>query len=632
MELTPPTHRSRGYLDGLLAVLGARAHLLALGAIMLLAGVLRCANLRTLGAANEYYTAGVASMLRSWGNFFFLAAEPGGSVSIDKPPLGLWVQAASAYALGVSGFAVVLPQIIAGLLAILVLSHLIRRQFGGGAGLLAALALAITPVAVAADRNNTMDSLLVLALLLAAWAFIRAAEAGRLRYLLLGATLVGLGFNMKMLQAFLPLPAFYALYLLGSPEGRRRKLRNVALASALLLVVSLSWAVMVDLTPASARPYVGSSANNTVLELIVGHNGLNRLFGGGPGGRAAGEAPPDGPPGSLSGEIGVPGLLRLVSAPLSNEVSWLLPFGLVGLAVAAAGLRLRLPLEPRHQALVLWGGWLIIELGFFSVAAFYHAYYLTMLAAPLAALVAISAAELWRMRVRRPRLAAGLLSGAAGLTLGAQYWLASAYVADRWWMPLAAAIVVGGAALLLASTRGDSSRAARVGFSGMIAAMLLTPLLWSAMTTTDPRPNVNLPHAYAGAGQDAPGSQPPAGQAGVDAGLIAYLEANTSGVTYLVATPSANDGDAFVLATGRPVLFIGGFNGGDELLSADDLAQMVAAGTLRYALWSDGQRANASLGAWIVSHGTPVSGVTTPYSRGMGPDGAQLTLYDLGVK
>ena len=124
--------------------------------------VLRFANLNAIGLANHYYTAAVTSMLQSWHNFFFVAAEPGGSVSVDKPPLGLWIQTVSAYFFGVSGFSVVLPEIIAGILSVIVLYHLVRRSFGNVAGLLAALALAITPIVIATDRNNTMDSILIL--------------------------------------------------------------------------------------------------------------------------------------------------------------------------------------------------------------------------------------------------------------------------------------------------------------------------------------------------------------------------------------------------------------------------------------------------------------------------------------
>ncbi len=202
-----------------------------LSAIIVLAALLRFYNIDAIGDANTYYTAGIKSMLTSWKNFFFVAAEPGGSVSIDKPPLGLWLQAVSAYFLGMNGFAVALPQIVAGILSVPVLFHLVRMHFGTVAGLLAAFVLAVTPVAVATDRNNTMDSTLVFTLLLAAWVFLQATKSGKLRYLLLGAVLVGLGFNIKMLQAFLPLLAFYAVYFLGARIRWRTRLAHLALAS-----------------------------------------------------------------------------------------------------------------------------------------------------------------------------------------------------------------------------------------------------------------------------------------------------------------------------------------------------------------------------------------------------------------
>ena len=251
--------------------------------IVILSAILRFANLESIGLANHYYTAAVTSMLQSGHNFFFVAAEPGGSVSVDKPPLGLWIQAIFAYFLGVSGFSVVLPEILAGIFSVIVLYHLVRRSFGTMAGLLAALVLAITPIVIATDRNNTMDSTLILTLLLAAWAFIKATETKKIGYLLLGAALVGIGFNIKMLEAFLPLPAFYALYLLGSKEKIWNKLWKLGVASVLLLVISFSWAAAVDLTPASQRPYVGSSGNNTEMSLIFGYNGVNRLLGMGGG-------------------------------------------------------------------------------------------------------------------------------------------------------------------------------------------------------------------------------------------------------------------------------------------------------------------------------------------------------------
>ncbi len=360
---------------------------LALAGIVLLAASLRFANIDAIGQANTYYTAAVEAMLQSWHNFFFVAAEPGGAVSVDKPPVGLWLQAISAYFLGVNGFAVVLPQILAGLGSVILVFYLVRRWFGNVAGLIAAFALAVTPVAIAVERNNTSDATLIFTLLLAAWAFIKATETRKLRFLIVGAVLVGIGFNIKMMQAFLPLPAFYALYVFGSQQGWWRKLWQLGVATLVLIPVALSWAVIVDLTPADQRPYVGGSENNSALNLIVGYNGVQRLLGNGPGGggprpNAApngimqnqtppagfpqdgdGQQPMDGarpggggPGGGFGGMFGTgnPGVLRLFQSGLAAQVSWLLPFGLVSLMVLVASGGWRRPYTARHRGVILW--------------------------------------------------------------------------------------------------------------------------------------------------------------------------------------------------------------------------------------------------------------------------------------
>ncbi len=477
----------------------------ALSAIVVLAAVLRFMDLSALGYVNHYYAAAVESMLQSWHNFFFVAAEPGGSVSVDKPPVGLWIEAISAHFLGINALGLLLPEIVAGLLSVILVYHLVRRSFGTMAGLIAALALAITPVVVATDRNNTIDSTLILTVLLAAWAFIVAAERRKLRYLLLGAALVGIGFNIKMLEAYLPLPAFYALYFLGSRESLWRKLANLSVASVLLVVISLSWATIVDLTPADQRPYVGSSGDNSELNLAIGYNGMERLLGmggrgsllsglfgngqrggfpnstqfgsrgpnasrgfsqpgsgttrgfqprgqGGPGGFPApvGFGGFGGFGGGLFG-TGQPGALRLFTSGLSKDIGWLLPFGLFAALLLAFRARPRWPINSKHQALVVWGGWLVTGAVFFSVAGFFHEYYLSILGAPLAALVGIGAAELWHIRERHRWIAAILLVAAAGATLALQLLTVKEFVGSVWWLQPAEALLVAGA-VLLAST------------------------------------------------------------------------------------------------------------------------------------------------------------------------------------
>src|ERR1700730_11777631 len=252
---------------------------LALFGILLLSG---CMDFYRLGqnGFGLYYPPAVRSMMDNWHNFFFAAYDPGGYTSLDKPPVGFWLQVLSAKIFGFNTVSILLPQALAGVLSVLLLYYLVRRHFGVVAGLIAALVLAISPISVVTNRNVTIDSTLALCLLLGAWAVLRAAETGKLRWLLLSAFIVGIGFNIKALEAYLVVPAFGLLYLLAAPKSIWKRIGHLALAGALLLVISLSWVVAVDLTPASQRPYVGSTQDNSELSLALGYNGIQRLLGG----------------------------------------------------------------------------------------------------------------------------------------------------------------------------------------------------------------------------------------------------------------------------------------------------------------------------------------------------------------
>ncbi|MBZ0280828.1 MAG: glycosyltransferase family 39 protein [Anaerolineae bacterium] len=539
--------------------------------IVLLGACLRFYQLGAGGEGNLYYAAAVKSMLISPQNFFFVAAEPGGSVTVDKPPLGLWVQALSALALGVNGFALALPQALAGTLSIPLLYHLVKRWFGVAAGLLAALALAVTPITVAVERNNTMDGLLVFVLLLAAWSFIKASESVRLRYLWLGALLVGLGFNIKMLQAFLPLPAFYGLYFLSAPHSWIRKIRHLTAATLVLLVVSLTWAVVVDLTPAESRPYIGSSSNNTVMDLITGYNGMGRLLG------QAGKQ-------NRVQELGEPGMMRLFQPPLSKEASWLLPLGLFGMVVLVVRGGRQWPLSQTQLAVVLWGGWLMTEVIFFSVARFYHAYYLIMLGPPLAALVGLTLRELWMLFQNDSRWVI-LLIGIGG-TFAFQVVTLSAYAAS------ANGLIAAAVGLLAMGLIGILISDRRQWAMGCLATgLLVIPAGWSVWTMLDANPNSVLPTSYhvpTGRRPVMAGGMPLISLANPE--LVAYLQAHTQDIEYLLAVPNANMGAPYILETGRPVLLAGGFIGDDPVLTVDKLTQLVTDGRLKYLLDGDGQR------------------------------------------
>jgi 4-amino-4-deoxy-L-arabinose transferase-like glycosyltransferase len=569
---------------------------LLLVAILLLGLILYTLNIGASGMGNIYYSAAVKSMLHSWHNFFFLAAEPGGSVSVDKPPLGLWIQAGFASLLGLNGFALVLPSIIAGMLSVLLLYWLVKRHFGSGAGLLASLVLALTPVAVAVNRSNVLDGILTFFLLLAACGFIHAAESGHRRWLWLGALFVGLAFNVKMLQAYLALPAFFGLYFLGADRSWRGKAADLLIAFLIILVVSLSWAQVVDLTPPDRRPYIGGSADNSVFGLIAGYNGIMRIFG--PHGGAAGIPPTD----ALLFEIGEAGWSRLITPPLGKEMSWLLPLALLGTGLGLISSPLRMPLKRSEQrGALLWGSWLLTGLVFFSLAGFFHAYYLATLAPPLGAGVGMAVSLLWRDRNQEGRNAL-LLAGIAAVTLGVQIYLAVSYGVLSTWVYAPLILILSGVFIMAVFHSGRRSRWLQHAARGFIlASVVLIPLAWSILTALDENPHGGLPGAFQGSFDMR--KLPQLGEPGpVERRLIDYVSERTGDSAYLLAVPSAQQGALIVLETGRPVLYMGGFNGQDPVIDPGGLAEMVGRGELRFVLYSrEGRWRDAQIGRWLDS-------------------------------
>jgi 4-amino-4-deoxy-L-arabinose transferase-like glycosyltransferase len=492
---------------------------IGLGLILVLSAALEFVGLADEGYANTYYSSGIKSMLTSWHNFFFVSSDAGGFVSIDKPPLGLWIEAASAKLFGFSGFSMLLPEALAGVLSVALLYKLVARSWGPAAGLVAALVLAVTPISVVIDRNNTMDSQLILVLLLGAWAATLAAERGRLGMLLLCALFVGLGFNIKMLQAYLVLPAFGAMYLFGAPIAVRKRIAHLLLATVVLLIVSLCWATIVDLTPAGQRPFVSDSGTNSELSLALGYNGLGRftqaLFPGVSILHILGMNIDLTIVPAFAADIGNPGFFRLLSPILGTQVSWLLPLALIGLVVAACRVRFRLPLDHQGQSLLLWGGWLFVTGFFFSTARFYHLYYLVMFAPAVAALAGIAVATLWRLYYQRSErghwlaeLAAWLLPAALLVTAGVQISFLNDYPDWSVWLnPLVAGACIVAAAVLIAGrlrlavqitpewslrvTRPIALAAAVVG----LVALLSAPTAWAGISLANDNASAWLPQA-----------------------------------------------------------------------------------------------------------------------------------------
>lgn len=335
------------------------------------AAVMNTVRLSQNGYANIFYSAGVRSMLDSLHNFLFVSFDPGGLISVDKPPLALWAQALSASIFGFHPLSLLLPEALMGVACVAVLYMILLPRFGALAALAAGVTLASFPSFVAVSRANGVDPLLLLLLTLACATAVRACESGRWRTLLLCGALVGLAFNTKTLAAYLVVPAIAFAHLLCAPGRPARRIAQLLAAGALMAVVSFAWIGLVEATPAAKRPYVGSSTNNTELGLTFEYNGFGRVEGqaGGPGqthGRAGAYVPaaqqqrvqserqrehhlapirtrafPPSP--YLKGRNAnpipfgeAPGPLRLLGTGLGDQAGWILPFAFLGLLGALA--------------------------------------------------------------------------------------------------------------------------------------------------------------------------------------------------------------------------------------------------------------------------------------------------------
>src|SRR5206468_4388572 len=468
---------------------------IARAAVLLLAAALRLWRLDQNGYDNEYYAAAVRSMVSGWHAFLYNAFDPTGFVSVDKPPVALWIQALAVKLLGFHGLTVVLPQVVAGVAAVALLDYLVRRRLGAWAGLLAGLFLAVMPVSVATDRSNNTESCLVLVLLLAGWALLAAAERGGRWLLLLSGALISLGFNVKMLAAFVVLPAFALVYILGEPVRWRRRIADLTLGGLVLITLSLSWAVVYDLTPPGRRPFAGSTKGNSMVELAVEHNGLGRFVrlsrssvtgSTAPAAVSSGErssqAVASQAPGGRWGRLFVRtpvGPLRLADGQLAGQVGWLLPWAILGTGAGLLGPGRRWSLDPVGMSLILWTAWAITYGAVYSSAGgIFHYYYLVLMAPPLAALSGAGVTTGWAL-YQRGGWPAMLVPATLLATAGWQLYIEGGAIglalpAGDWRHRLHAALGVGAALatarlLLLTWVRGWGP-ARRAGAAGFLAA------------------------------------------------------------------------------------------------------------------------------------------------------------------
>jgi 4-amino-4-deoxy-L-arabinose transferase-like glycosyltransferase len=605
----------------------------SLAGLLGLTSVLYLWGLSANGWANSFYSAAVQAGTKSWSAFFFGASDAAGSITVDKPPASLWVMEISARIFGVNSWSNLVPEALMGVAAVYLLYTTVRRWAGPGAGLLAGLTLALTPVATLMFRFNNPDAMLVLLMVAAVYATTRAMDAAGRRagtgWLMLAGALVGLAFLTKSLQALLVVPGLGLVYLVAAPTSVRRRLVQLVAAGAAMLVSGLWWVVVVTLVPASSRPYIGGSQTNSVWELIWGYNGLGRLTGNETGSVGGG--------GNGGGMWGSAGLTRLFDGDIGGQIAWLMPAALVLLGAGLWFTR-RAPRTDRTRALlIVWGGWFLVTgLTFSEMQGIFHQYYTVALAPAIAAIVGVGAASLWR---GRQHLSAALtLAGTVALTVIWSFTLLSR--SSDWHPWLRYAVLAGGlvAAAGIAGSQLLSARVAAVIAGLALVVSLSGPAAYSLQTAATAHSGsiVTAGPAVAGSTGGPGGGRAPGGGLGgrgggiggllngstSSAAMTALLRADASSYRWVAAAVGSQNASGYQLASGESVMPIGGFNGSDPSPTLAQFKAWVAAGEIHYFIGSDsvgggrgpggGSGSSSAIASWVSSTFTAqtVDGVT----------------------
>jgi 4-amino-4-deoxy-L-arabinose transferase-like glycosyltransferase len=667
-SVSPPESTERRSLG----LLFERAHpqYVALAGILALSAVLNTHRLAQNGYANTFYSAGVHSMLKSWHNFFFVSFDGGGLVTIDKPPLGLWVQAASAKLFGFSPLSLLLPEAIISTIAIAILYRILARRLGMLAGLAAALALAVFPSFVAVSRDNGVDPLLLLLMILACGAALNSIEDGRWRWLLACAVLVGLAFNTKTLAAYLIVPGIALAYLLGAPGLWYRRIWMLLAAGLVMGAVSFSWIAAVELTPASERPFVGSSTNNTELGLTFEYNGLGRVEGevGGPGRipiaegglvrtpivhhhypfhhlsraqRAALVASNRRevarrerairaatstylPNGHLRDAIafgGVTSPMRLFEARLADQGSWTLPFAIIGLLALALLILVseRTRRNPRFALLIVFGGWLLAEVAILSLSdGIVHPYYISGVAPGAAAMIGGGVYAFIRFGKQR-NWGLLLLPCAVGATVAAQIAVLHYQHYLRWFIPI---LIAGATILVLAMA---VRRLVAPAMALLVCLLLFAPAAYATTTWLAP-----VEGTFPAAGPRQASGEGGVGLNAIDlriySNLVRYVDTHRPGTRWSVLTVAAPTAAPMILL-GSGAGAIAGYSGTDPALDAPALARLVDKGQARYVVLGG---AYASRGGNLATKAVLHVCRLVPYTAWHGPHPStyELALFD----
>ncbi|MGW1808521.1 glycosyltransferase family 39 protein [Streptomyces sp. NPDC002078] len=590
-------------------------------------------NLSASGYANSFYSAAVQAGSKSWKAFFFGSLDAGNAITVDKPSAFLWPMELSVRIFGLNSWAILTPEVLMGVGTVAVVYAAVRRRFSPVAGLIAGAVLALTPVAALMFRFDNPDAMLALLMALACYFVVRAVEDGRTKWLVWAGAAIGFAFLAKTLQAFLILPPLAIVYAVCGPVRLRKRLVQLGLATVALVVAGGWWVAIVELWPASSRPYIGGSQNNSFLELTFGYNGLGRINGDETGSVGGGGG------GNGSGRWGATGWDRMFNSEIGSQISWLLPAALILLVAGLVATRKLKRTSVTRASFLVWGGSLLITMVVFSyMAGIFHQYYTVALAPYLAAVVGMGAGLLWERR----RETWASISLAAAL-VAASVWgyvllnRTSSYLPWLKWL-----VLIGGLAAALGLVfAGRISRQPALGAAALgLVAALAGPTAYT-LSTVDSAHTGSIPTAgpagastmgfgggrgpgggigggmRGGFGGAMPGQQGQQGQqngngfpgggrtgeggmgggggaggllngANVSSAAKQLLEKDAAKYTWVAASIGSQNAAGYQLATGDPVMAIGGFNGTDPSPTLAQFKKYVEEGKIHYFIAGGG--------------------------------------------
>lgn len=630
--------------------------------LLVLTGVLYLFGALHNGMANSYYAAAVQAASQDWTAWLFGSLDAANYVSVDKPPLATMVMGLSARLFGFSSFSMLLPSVLAGVGSMWLVYAAVKRQFGFTSAVIAGATLMLTPVAALMFGFNNPDAILALMLTASGYAFLRSLEGKRpLLWLGLAGLFTGLAFNAKMLQGLMVLPAMALVYLVFAKPPIITRLLHVMFAGVITTMSTLWWSVLVWLTPAGSRPWVGSTNDNNIWSLIFGYNGFGRLLGGrGGGGGLGGGTPPSGGiggtttlqtagsttqtmadgagmmPGGMGGGPGgghgpggtgfggQTGIFRIFNNDFGPNIAWLLVLALAGGGLLLWILRKTPRTNRGRTAVIFWMLWLLIHIVIFSMTSgVIHPYYVVVMAPAVAALVGISLPFLWGAYTRRKPYA-WLLPVLVGVTAAIAVIIFGYTGTMTWLMWTVGLLGLTGMIGLLVNLYTPRRWLRNLAIITAIAACTLAPTVYTLAT-------VNVAHTgsipTAGPNSTAMrGSNNESSQA--NSQLVQYLLDYQHGATWLVAVASANESAAIQITSSQPVMAVGGFNGSDTPLTLEQFKQLVKAGKVKYYAISSHSRGgggpsggNNEITTWVKQTGTVVN-----YG------GSDVTLYELSRK